>query len=115
MPKTYVLKKEALSKESVNRLIKSLVDNAKEDRAEAKHFLDLIKQRMDGPFEFTDEFTRMATAASQLLSKLQDSSTNLSKAVEAILKYMSLNKTTKGDKAPIMDSLFSELSSLQED
>jgi len=115
MPKTYLLKKESLSKDSVNRLIKTLVDNAKEDRAEARHFLDLIKDRMNGTIETTDEFARIATAASQILTKLQDSSVGLTKAVEAILKYMSLNKATKGDKAPIMDSLFSELSSLQED
>lgn len=117
MPRNYVLKREYLNKDSVNRLIKSIVDNAKEDRDEARFFLDEAKERITAGVNSNEEFSRVAAAAAQLLSKLQDSSVNLVKAMDAIIKYMSITKakTSPTDKAPAMDDLFSELSKLQED
>lgn len=117
MPRNYILKKEYLNKDSVNRLIKSIVDNAKEDRDEAKFFLGEAKSRVEAGIVTNDEFSKIATAASQLLSKLQDSSINLVKAMDAIIKYMSITKakTSPTDKAPALDDLFSELSKIQED
>lgn len=117
MPRNYVLKKEYLNKDSVNRLIKSIIDNAKEDRDEAKFFLSEAKERIEAGITTNDEFSRVATAASQLLSKLQDSSINLVKAMDAIIKYMSITKSkvSSTDKAPALDDLFSELSKIQED
>lgn len=117
MPRNYVLKKDLLNKDSVNRLIKSIVDNAKEDRENAKFFLDEARARFDGGITSHDEFSKIATAASQLLSKLQDSSINLVKAMDAIIKYMSITKSKAGptDKGPALDDLFSELSKIQED
>jgi viroplasmin and RNaseH domain-containing protein len=117
MPRNYVLKKEYLNKDSVNRLIKAIVDNAKEDRDEAKFFLDEAKERVEAGLASNEEFSRVATAAAQLLSKLQDSSVNLVKAMDAIIKYMSITKPKNSptDKAPALDDLFSELSKIQED
>lgn len=117
MPRNYVLKKEYLNKDSVNRLIKSIVDNAKEDRDEARFFLEEAKERVTAGLASNEEFYRVATAAAQLLSKLQDSSVNLVKAMDAIIKYMSINKAKNSptDKAPALDDLFSELSKINEE
>jgi|SanBayMetagenome_1026888.scaffolds.fasta_scaffold07752_2 viroplasmin and RNaseH domain-containing protein len=117
MPRNYVLKKDLLNKDSVNRLIKSIIDNAKEDRDQAKFFLDEARNRFDIGVTTHDEFSKVATAAAQLLSKLQDSSVNLVKAMDAIIKYMSVTKSkaASSDKAPALDDLFSELSKIQED
>ena len=117
MPRNYVLKRDLLNKDSVNRLIKSIVDNAKEDRDHAKYFIDEARSRFEAGVTSNDEFSKIAVAASQLLSKLQDSSVNLVKAMDAIIKYMSITKSKAGsaDKTPALDDLFSELSKIQEE
>lgn len=114
MPKKYVLTKSYLSRDNLNRLVKQITDNAKEDRAEVLSLLTDIKERLntadpEQPIAVS-ELIKSATAA---LKQIQEVNGTLIKVMGIIQDDISDTKpkNIKDKETPILD-LFEGLDKL---
>lgn len=112
MPKVYNLKINHLSKENLNRLIKTTIDNCKEDRLECLELYKDIKSRL--PSAETDAaYSDLVKNATSVLKQVQDVNSVVIKTMGIIQDHLSKNtpsSSRKSDSAPI--DLFEGLSKL---
>lgn len=108
MPKKYILQKQYISKDHLNRLIKLIVDNSKDDRAESLKILEDAKERL-ALSETNTEFTETLKAVVAVLKQVQDVNQTLLKAMGIIQTYIG---KPSGKKTTDAVSLFDGLSKL---
>lgn len=112
MPKLYVLKREVATPEKINRILKTVLDQNKEDRTEAEQLLKTCKERL-AEVDDNEEFSRLIGATTTVLNQMQNCSSKLIKVIELLNKF----SNEKGDgktKSKEFTNFFDELSKLTE-
>lgn len=106
--KKYVLSRDYATKETLNRLIKTVVDNSKEDRQQALSLFADTQARL-GNAETNMVYAELMKSAVATLKQIQDINGTLLKAMSVIQSHI-----TKGGKKIIGEpmDLFSGLSKL---
>lgn len=112
MPKPYVLKREIATPEKINRLLKSVLEQNKQDRQEAEDLLNQCKERLQHIGD-NDEFTKLIGATTTVLNQMQNCSTKLIKVIEVFNKF-SNDKSEGKTKSKEFTNFFDELSKLTE-
>jgi hypothetical protein len=108
--KIYLLKKNYVSKETLNRQVKKIIDNTEADRAQALNLFNDITSRL-GTAESNLVYAELAKTAIPVLKQVQDVNKTLLDAMNLIRSF--IEKTTpkkKGDSNPL--DLFEGLSKL---
>jgi coproporphyrinogen III oxidase-like Fe-S oxidoreductase len=108
MPKKYILTKSYISKDHLNRLIKQITDNVKDDRQESLNLLDEAKNRLSST-ETIAEYTEALKATVTVLKQVQDVNQTLLKAMGIIQTFVAKSSNVKKADAT---SLFDGLSKL---
>lgn len=112
MPKLYVLKRETVTPEKINRLLKTVLEQNKQDRQEAEELLTQCKDRLTQTDD-NEEFTRLIGATTTVLNQMQNCSTKLIKVIEVFNKF-SNDKSEGKTKSKEFTNFFDELSKLTE-
>jgi predicted transcriptional regulator len=135
MPKPYNLKRTLITKDQIDRLVKTVLNNAKEDRVEAKQLLARCKQELEDPTQtaavtneetgvvYVDGFAKIMGATISALGAQISSNEKLVRIMEKIHKF--LEKPLKDAKNPngemdahlssLVDSLKDEITDGEED
>lgn len=112
MPKLYTLKREIATPEKINRILKTVLDQNKQDRQEAENLLTQCKDRLTSA-EDNEEFTKLIGATTTVLNQMQNCSTKLIKVIEVFNKF-SNDKSEGKTKSKEFTNFFDELSKLTE-
>jgi hypothetical protein len=108
MPKKYILAKSYISKDHLNRLIKQITDNVKDDRQQSLSLLSSAQERLEGS-ETAMEYAETLKGVVSILKQVQDVNQTLLKAMGIIQSFVA--KTSTGKKVEAA-SLFDGLSKL---
>lgn len=117
MPKNYILKTNYISQETLNRLVKKIVDNTTSDRIEVMDLLKSAKEKLAELDNSTDEvanlqYIDMFKATIPLLKEVQNVSSTLLKAMSLIDSHTKTLSNGKSGKTSSPQDLFSKLSEL---
>jgi flagellar biosynthesis/type III secretory pathway chaperone len=112
MPKLYTLKREIATPEKINRILKTVLDQNKQDRQEAESLLNQCKDRLTSA-EDNEEFTKLIGATTTVLNQMQNCSTKLIKVIEVFNKF-SNDKGEGKTKSKEFTNFFDELTKLTE-
>lgn len=109
MPIKYTLSKQYLSKDNLNRLTKTTIDNCKEDRQAALDLFNDIKSRFPNA-ESTFEYSDLVKSATSVLKQIQEANGTIIKVMGLIQDNLKKANVRKSD-SPEVD-LFEGLSKL---
>lgn len=122
MPKDYILKNEITSPAKIQRLLKTIDSNAREDREQAQELLKTVKDVLDAlpnPLEVNDQtgitspdaFTKLITTAISAINQAGIANERLLKLAALLQKYNTGNE--KGGKGVALNgSLFKTIEEL---
>jgi len=110
MPKKYILSKQYISKDHLNRLVKQVIDNTKTDREQALNLFNDLHARL-GSAETNLVYAEMVKTAIPLLKQVQDVNSTLLKAMDLIQNFLIKHNTGKRGGNEAVD-LFEGLSKL---
>lgn len=116
MPKPYVLKNSIVSQQKIDRILKSIKDNADTDRIEASNLLEGIKEQLS-TIDLTaenglDGYTKLIAAALSAINQMGNANDKLIKLSTILQKYMQSKKEESDLLKPGSGSFFSQLTSL---
>jgi len=118
MPKQYVLKNPIISKEKVDRLLKTIKDNSESDRIEASELLTDIKNQLQGidlsSEDGLDGYVKLVNTALNAISQMGNANDKLLKLTGIIQKFLQ-TAAKDGDSEGLgkaAGSFFSQLTAL---
>lgn len=116
MPKPYVLKNSIISQPKIDRLLKTIKDNAETDRIEASTLLESIKTELSR-VEITsdngiDQYAKLISAALGAINQMGNANDKLIKLSTIIQKFVQSKKDESDPLKSGSGSFFSQLSSL---
>lgn len=118
MTKTYTLKTSQTSKESIDRLLKNIQNNARNDREAGEKVLveankliaDLISEDFESPVNKTIALTNAINSSVQALNQIGKANESLIKLASILQKFV--QHTGSKDKEFDAGSLFDDLSKI---
>jgi hypothetical protein len=110
MPQKYLLTKNYVSKDTLNRLTKQIIDNSKVDRQQALDLFTDVHARL-GNAETNLIYAELVKTAIPILKQVQEVNSTLLKAMSLVQGYLIKNGGKRGGTEGAVD-LFQGLSKL---
>ena len=110
MPQKYLLTKNYVSKDTLNRLTKQIIDNSKTDRQQALDLFTDVHARL-GNAETNLIYAELVKTAIPILKQVQEVNSTLLKAMSLVQGYLIKNGGKRGGTDGAVD-LFQGLSKL---
>jgi len=117
MPKEYVLKNPIISRQKVDRILKTIKDNADTDRIEASNLLEEIKAQLSvvipNDRESLEGYVRLVNTALAAINQMGNANDKLLKLTGVIQKF--IQQTEKEDPVGLgkaAGSFFSQLTAI---
>lgn len=104
MAKKYILKTNNLTKDNLNRLTKTTIDNAKADREEALNLLAEIKSRFPTA-ENTFEYSDLIKNATAVLKQIQEVNQTVIKVMSVIKDNVGRQASKKSESVDLFEGL----------
>lgn len=125
MPKQYILKADLSTPAKIQRLLKTIQGNAKDDRSEALELLSAVKAKLreltesppedaeGNPLPIVDTFTKFIQSATLALNQAGVANERLLKLAALLQKFDSKSKDGKKAGEDVNKSLFAQLQKIQ--